>query len=473
MPDRLPPLAFVDLETTGGLASTDRITEIAIVTLADGCSRRWSRLVNPQTRIPPFIERLTGITDAMVANEPGFAEIAEEVKARLDGFLFVAHNARFDYGFLKQEFRRVGIKFRAPVLCTVKLSRRLYPQYHRHGLDQLIERHGLSVAERHRALGDAQAICDFWQIACNEFGADRVQEVVRTLTARPALPLQLDPDLVDDLPEGHGVYLFYGVEDLPLYVGKSNRLRARVLSHFASDHRAAKDMSISRQVRRVEWVECAGEVEALLREAWLVKELQPALNRQLRRNRETCFWHLIDQGFGLLQPQLLAADALPDTGGSAPDGELVYGPFSSARAANERLQALARDHELCLVTLGLEKAAPGKPCFAWQVERCRGACVGEEPVIQNGIRLMEALGRYRMHGWPFAGPAVLHEGEAMHVVDRWSYLGIARDEAELAALLADRAREFDPDIYKILVKHQDRLRPLTFAGTDGHGASAR
>ena len=157
-------LAFVDLETTGATATSDRITEIGIIEVdADGAVREWQQLVNPGTRIPPFIEQLTGISNALVADAPAFADVADETLRRLQGRLFIAHNARFDYGFLKNEFRRIGVAFRAPVLCTVKLSRRLFPEHKRHNLDSLIERHNLAVGARHRALADAQLIHQFWQ----------------------------------------------------------------------------------------------------------------------------------------------------------------------------------------------------------------------------------------------------------------------------------------------------------------------
>lgn len=456
MNPELPPLAFVDLETTGGTAGTDRITEVAIVTLAaNGSVTRWSTLVDPETRIPSFIERLTGISNAMVAGAPRFAAVADEVLARLAGTLFVAHNARFDYGFLKHEFKRLGVAFRMPVLCTVKLSRKLYPQFRQHGLDQLIDRHRLQVSARHRAQGDAQAICDFWQLACAEFGQTTVQAAVKELTARPNLPPHLDPEVLDELPEGCGVYLFYGENELPLYVGKSTRIRSRVLSHFAADPSDAKAMRIVQQVRRIETIECAGELEALLNEARLVKELQPTLNRQLRRNREYCAWLLVDRGLGLLQAELVQALELPFGRQHS-----LYGVFSSSRAAHERLHTIARDHELCLATLGLEKADPGKPCFARQIERCRGACVGEESFLQHGIRLLAALGPLKLVAWPFAGPAILPEGEVAHLIDGWCYLGTARDDADLERLLADGEPQFDRDTYRILVRHLDRLRPM-------------
>src|SRR6202030_2416352 len=155
------PVAFVDLETTGMTARVDRLTEVGIVRIDSGRATEWSSLVNPECSIPPAIQALTGITNAMVADAPRFADIASEVAARIAGCVFVAHNARFDYGFLKHEFGRLGQAFTAKVLCTVKLSRRLFTDFGRHNLDSLIERHRLPSLDRHRALGDARILFAF------------------------------------------------------------------------------------------------------------------------------------------------------------------------------------------------------------------------------------------------------------------------------------------------------------------------
>ena len=162
-----PTLAFVDLETTGTTAATDAITEIGIVRIEcdpDGVAAprvtEWSTLVNPGVPIPPEIQALTGITNAMVRDAPPFARVADEVAARTADALFVAHNARFDYGFLKHAFARQQRAFSARVLCTVRLSRRLFPDEPRHNLDSVIARHGLAIDGRHRALGDARVLWD-------------------------------------------------------------------------------------------------------------------------------------------------------------------------------------------------------------------------------------------------------------------------------------------------------------------------
>src|SRR6202041_401200 len=156
-------LAFVDLETTGGDAARHRITEVAVVRVQNGeLADEWSSLVNPECPIPAHTAAFTGISDDMVAAAPRFAEIAAEVLRRLQGAVFVAHNARFDYSFLRSEFRRLDMPFSTKILCTVKLSRRLFPEHVRHNLDAVMERHGLVCSARHRALGDAQVLRDFW-----------------------------------------------------------------------------------------------------------------------------------------------------------------------------------------------------------------------------------------------------------------------------------------------------------------------
>ena len=450
------PLAFIDLETTGATATADRITEIGIVEVdEDGSVREWQQLVNPGTRIPPFIEQLTGISNAMVADAPPFAAVADETLRRLEGRLFIAHNARFDYGFLKNEFKRLGITFRAPVLCTVKLSRTLYPEFHRHNLDSLIERHGLQADARHRALADAQLIHQFWKKIHVDRSSEDIAAALKKLNARPSLPSHLDAGIVDDLPDTPGVYLFYGENDLPLYIGKAKDIRQRVLSHFAADHSSAREMALAQQLRRIDWIETAGEIGTLLKEATLVKQLLPTHNRQLRKNDDLCTWTLVDEGEGWLRPQLAAARDL-DFGLSTS----CYGLFKNAREATEVLRALADSHNLCDILLGLEKRTPGKPCFGHQIRRCKGACVGKEPLARHTLRLVGALAGLKLVSWPFAGPALIREGEEAHLIEGWRYLGTPRSDAELAELLDAGRPQFDRDTYKLLAKYTGKMQPL-------------
>src|SRR4029453_10037000 len=241
-----PSLAFVDLETTGTRADDDRITEIGIVRvdMQDGDLRvsEWSTLVDPGVPIPPAIVALTGISDAMVAAAPTFASVAPHVSRLLDDAIFVAHNARFDYGFLKHAFARAERPFAKRVLCTVRLSRRLFPEAKGHGLDAVIARHALEVGDRHRALGDARALWAFLQTFYRDLPDETIETAAKRILRIPSLPPQLPPDALDALPEAPGVYLFYGENPLPLYIGKSINLRERVAAHFSSDWRSETDL---------------------------------------------------------------------------------------------------------------------------------------------------------------------------------------------------------------------------------------
>ena len=463
-----PSVAFVDLETTGMRATEDRITEVGIVRVdvdPDGGPphvSEWSSLVNPGERIPAVIQALTGITNAMVRDAPPFAAIASTIEARIEGCVFVAHNARFDHGFLKHEFARVGRPFSARALCTVKLSRRLFPEASGHGLDAIVARHGLTNADRHRALGDARALWAFMQAVYRDVPAERIEAVVRRILRIPSLPPHLPADVLDALPETPGVYIFYGENPLPLYIGKSINLRDRVAAHFCGDWQRETDLRLSQEIRRIEFEETAGEIGALLRESQLVKALLPAHNHALRRKRDAGVLELpLTPGPPQYLPAAaIAADALAGRFGPR------FGPFSSRQQARATLRALAADHALCWKALGLEKRLG--PCFARQLKRCAGACVGAETPAAHQARLVAALAPFTIPAWPAPGLAALREpapqGERVdvHVLRDWCWLGTARDEGELAFIVEAPARpEFDIDIAKLLLRrHRAGKLPL-------------
>ena len=274
------PLAIVDLETTGGDPARHRVTEVAVITV-DGfrVTGEWSTLVNPETTIPADIQALTGITNDMVAGAPRFASLAAELHERLGGRVFIAHNASFDYGFLRSEFERAGRRFEAPTLCTVRLSRRLYRGEGGHSLDALIARHALDCRARHRAFGDAEVLWQFLRRAASDHGDEVLAVAARQALRQIVLPPQLERAAVDAVPEAPGAYLLYGEGAAPLYVGHGLNLRARVLSHFEGYRHAGKAARLAREVRRIEWQRSAGELGARLREAKLVRTLRPELNR--------------------------------------------------------------------------------------------------------------------------------------------------------------------------------------------------
>lgn len=445
-------VAFVDVETTGGHPAWHRVTELAIVAMNRGeVEWEWSSLVNPGTPIPPSIQRLTGITPEMVAEAPRFEDLADEVESRLAGRRFVAHNARFDYGFVRAEMRRAGRRFAAPLTCTVRLSRELYPDAGRHNLDALIARHGLECSTRHRALPDAQVLAQLWQRLRKEWPTPILDDAILRVGRRPSLPSHLSPELIDELPESAGVYRFFGEGDSLIYVGKANNLRERVLEHFMGASRDTKSQRLTTQVRRIEWTETAGELGALLLESRLVRELQPVYNRRLRGG-ESFTWLIDDVGGA---PSLHALD------GPIPSGVDAFGLYRSARQAKTALTQLARDHKLCLRVLGLEPGGAGS-CFGYQVGRCAGACVGAEPLARHGARLKLQLASLKLRSWPHAGAVAVEEVSALgvrhwHVIDGWQYLGtVAVDEFDQCfepPALRERLEGFDADAYRILCRY--------------------
>ena len=450
----LPSYVVLDLETTGGSPAQDRITEIAAVRIENGLEvARWSTLVNPGTTISYFIENLTGISNAMVRNAPAFTEVAAQLLDLLDGAVLVAHNARFDHGFLLNEFARIEIPLRVKTLCTVRLSRLLYPQHRSHGLDAIMQRHGLQSTARHRAMGDVDVVLAWLASATQELGADQVQRQAATLLqSSAALPPQLET-AVKDIPETCGVYLFFGEGAVPLYIGKSVNLRSRVMAHFQAAGKVAREMRMAQEIRRVEWIETAGEIGALLLEARLVKERQPLHNRQLRRENSLCAWRLDEKPSARPLLTLVRGEDLQPR-----EFAQLYGVYRSKTQALSTLRAVADQHALCPQALGLE-SGKGR-CFAHQIGRCKGVCCGEEKPELHHLRLQLALSEHRLQVWPHAGPVGLREHNTdtgrsdIHIFDQWCHLATVHDEAELAAALECRgALAFDLDSYRLLLKH--------------------
>jgi DNA polymerase-3 subunit epsilon len=445
--DAADRFVFVDLETTGANAAHDRITEIGVVRIEDGqVVDTWSSLVNPGCDIPSPIQAFTGISNEMVSDAPRFSQVATCLLEKLRGAVFVAHNARFDYSFLRAEFRKLGVDFSAEVLCTVKLSRRLFPEHARHNLDAVIERHGLICESRHRALGDARVLKDFWFSLQRQVPAAELRDAqTHSRLVAPRLPAHLPSYWADELPDGPGAYRLYGPDDVLLYIGRSNSLRSHVLTQLGAQRADSGESALAVQVRRIDWVQTCGELGAMLQEAAWFKLAQPLFNRRRKGSGDSATLRLAADGSGRVVPWRI--DALE------PD-ELAqsFGVFHDEKDAAKALCDIARARQLCLKVLGLEQSTGS--CFAFQVGKCRGACVGKEPPVLHQTRAQMALSSLKIKAWPFPGRIALRERGQLHVLDHWAYLGSARSDEELAALRAQReGAGFDVDVYKILLRY--------------------
>ena len=253
----------------------------------------------------------------------------------------------------------------------------------------------------------------------------------------------LDASSLSALPRSPGVYIFKGEGKLPIYIGKSIDIRSRVLAHLRTEDEA----EMLAQSRRVEFIETAGEIGALLLESHLIKTQHPLYNIRLRRQRNLCSIQLTEQA-GAWIPEVVPGQ---DLGLGRVEG--LYGLFGSRHAAQNKLRELADLHNLCQGLLGLEKIS-ARGCFGLQVKTCLGACVGHEPRVQHDQRLLNALMDLKVHAWPFVGPIdMVEESQGWvqrHRLQDWRYLGTWCSKSGQLPMSVQQS--FDLDTYKILVK---------------------
>jgi DNA polymerase-3 subunit epsilon len=461
------PLVIVDVETTGQSAAYGRVIEVAMIRLESGrVAETFDTLVNPGVYISSFIEGLTGITNDAVEDAPAFSALARKLYRILDGAVFVAHNARFDYSFLKAEFARVGIPFSSRCLCTVKLSRKLFPGERHHDLSSVIERNHLKCEGRHRAMGDAKAVLEFLNFLISGREAGELEKVVREILKSSSLPPGVDKATLDGLPQGPGVYLLYGKAGELLYVGKSVNLRDRVRSHFTVEGASGKELAMRQQIDRVEYRQTVGELGALLLESQLIKELRPIYNTMARQARKLIVARQYADSCGYHRISLEEIDHI-DPG----DTTMIMAVFKHRKQAAETLAALSKTHQLCHKLLGLEETR--SYCFPYHLNQCRGACAGEEPPHAYNFRLAEAFAERRVKAWPFNGGIGIDErsslGESgeLFLVDNWCLLSRLRYSEDGIHGQSAGPQRFDYDSYKILSRyllgrrHRRNIRLLT------------
>lgn len=417
------PIVYVDIETTGGSARSSRVIEVAVIRVEpDNLVKEFTTLLHPGTRIPASITRLTGIRDADVINAPVFDDIADELLDILQDAVFIAHNVRFDYSFLKMEFAQVGINFSPKLLCTVRLSRALYRLEKGHSLAKLIERHEIPVLERHRALADAHAIKYFTEMAFAEHGEDTFNQMVERQLRTQYLPPNLDIEELESIGNVPGVYIFKDEDHRPLYVGKSVTLKSRILSHFRDV--SAKEVKISQLVRHVETIPTGSDLAALVLESKLVKELQPLFNRQLRRVSSYTLLMKEEQG------RYATISIRSGMVNEATDLTKVYGVYETRTKAKTRVVELTRTFQLCPKLMGIEKTTGA--CFSYSLERCKGACIGEEDAGLYNRRFEVALEHGKISSWPYASAVSIpinQQGERA-VIDNWIIRGYLSAEGE-------------------------------------------
>jgi len=397
--------AIIDIETTGGTARHERITEIAIV-LHDGSQvlDTFSSLVNPERSIPWNITQITGITDEMVAHAPKFYEIAKTIVELTEDAIFVAHNVNFDYSFVREEFARLGYPYTRKQLCTVRLSRQVFPGLTSYSLSNLKKHFNIYAEKSHRALDDTLATVElFERILAAQEGKGNIRDLVNHGVKASKLPINITLERLHAVPDTCGVYYLHDEKGVVIYVGKSLNIQKRLFEHFSDQ--SAKGEKMRQGVADISYEVTGSELYALLLESAEIKRLLPRINRAQRmRVYSGCIFTYTDQnGY-----KCLAVGKKTVKNTRTLDLVADYPKLDHAKG---HLMTLVKQYELCYRLSNLD--ASDRACFHYSIKLCKGACVGEEAPETYNERVravIEALDR-RLQGSFFIIENGRHEQE--------------------------------------------------------------
>jgi DNA polymerase III subunit epsilon len=372
--------AIVDIETTGGSSRLEKITEIAIYQ-HDGekITGEFVTLINPERNIPYFITNLTGITNEMVEEAPKFYEIAKKIIEFTEDRVFVAHNARFDYSFVREEFKALGYNYKRSVLDTITLGRKLLPGHRSYSLGNICRELEIEINGRHRAAGDALATVKLFEILIRkEIEAGGMKGKPFRNTKISKLNPMLDLRKIDKIPEEAGLYYFYNEKGDLIYIGKSNNLLQRISTHL-SNNTSGRSMEMRDAIADIGWELTGSELIALLKESSEIKANKPLYNRAQRRTgfRWGLFSFYDTKGYLNFKYQQIK------------DDEDHLSVFTSRDKAKGKLTSLTEKYILCQKLAGLYE--PEGPCFHFHVGICRGACCGQESVEDYNERAEKAI----------------------------------------------------------------------------------
>jgi DNA polymerase III subunit epsilon len=379
--------AIVDIETTGGYAANHRITEIAVyhhdgINVTDS----FHTLINPERNIPYYITGLTGITSEMVLDAPSFEGVAKEIHRWLEGKVFVAHNAHFDYSFLKKEFEQVGINWQAKKLCTVRLSRKIIPGLRSYSLGNIAESLGIEIKNRHRAGGDASATAKIFDLLLQRDRDGYILKSLKKNSGETILPPNLPKEEFDRLPAKCGVYYFHDARGNVIYVGKAINIKKRIAGHFTGDAREWSRSKIRNEIHHISYELTGNELIALILESQEIRKLWPKYNQAQKFRVEE--WGIFDyeDRNGYLRFSVNVV-----TRGSRP---LIR--FTSKGDAWNFLWSKVREFKLCPKLSGLQ-IAKGL-CFDFQTGECNGACMGSESAKHYNEKVGRAIGSFSKKG---------------------------------------------------------------------------
>lgn len=370
--------AIIDVETTGGRPNFDRVIEIAIV-VYDGVEiiNQYDTLIHPERSIPYNITQITGITDEMLTDAPKFYEVAKDIVQLTEGKIFVAHNVRFDYQFIRHEFQRLGFSFVRKQLCTVRLSRKVFPQLRSHSLDSMSRYLGISIDRRHRALDDTLATVKILETALQKGQENTLFDLVNFGVKSSKLPPNITLDALHQLPETCGVYFFHDKNGDVIYVGKSINIKKRIMQHFANTTTKANKMH--EQVHEYTYEETGSELVSLLYESYLIKKIRPKHNRAQKADNYTYCIHTYTDNNGYINFGVAKRKKTLN----------IVTTFPKLRSAQGTLKRIINAYQLCERYCELDNST-GR-CFKRHIDECFGACNLEENADSYNLRATEAM----------------------------------------------------------------------------------
>jgi DNA polymerase-3 subunit epsilon len=370
--------AIVDIETTGGHASANGITEIAIC-IHDGKKviKRFSTLVNPGREIPIYIQALTGITNEMVAGAPPFEDVAADIYHLLHSKIFVAHNVNFDYSFVRYHLGAAGYDLQSNKLCTVRLGRKILPGLPSYSLGRLCRHLGIDNESRHRAAGDAEATSKLFTLLLQSDTENHIKAALKQNSKEQVLPPNLAKATIEQLPSLPGVYYFHDQKGKVIYVGKAKNIKKRVCSHFTGNNPGLQRQEFLRNIYQVTHQLCGTELIALVLEAVEIKRLWPKYNRSLKRFEHAYGLYAFEDQRGYLR---LAVDKYRKSTG------IIY-TCSSLLEGYNLLNSLIEGFGLCPKLCFVQ--TNNGPCIGINGEKC--ACTGHQPVNDYNKQVNKAL----------------------------------------------------------------------------------
>jgi DNA polymerase III subunit epsilon len=374
--------AIIDVETTGGSARQEKIIEIAIQLVENGSVvKEFQSLINPERSVPSFITQLTGINNEMVQHAPKFYEIAREVIEITENAVFVAHNVRFDYGFIQEEFRRLGYTFSRKQLCTVRMSRKAFPGLRSYSLGNLIKHFNISVSDRHRAMADVMATSTIFSMILDQQNeTDSSSVFLKEAYKNVSLPPSLNFDQLETLPEKTGVYYMLDEDEQVVYVGKSVNIRTRIRQHFQNIN--PKSNKLYQRVHQIRYELTGSEMIACLLENQEIKALQPEINRAARVNTYPYFIYLFSDA-----NDYLCFDIEKNTVVNRKTKRFIS-EHHTLLSAKQHLKWIRDEYQLCSKLMGVNK--DDHSCFEYKIGKCQGACQQLEDAESYNERVFAA-----------------------------------------------------------------------------------